>query len=309
MTERPFDQRRHAFYGARVTQRLSVLIPSYNAAAYLPASLDSMLAQVDDATEIVVVDDCSTDDTRDVLCPYEPRVRVVAGPGRGLSAARNAALAASSGEWIAFQDADDVAEPDRLRTLQAVLDAHPAADGVFSNGAHLNDRARTIVPAALAQRLDGNRLRPRDVFLGFPVYFQSALVARKAFERAGPFDDSLRVQPDLEYGYRLFEHGTIRFVNRITFHWRQHDSNMTNDRVRIREDVTQTLERILDEGGEIAEQIGRRQLKERLARHWFRLARIYEKQGARERAQQAASRAAALRPLHPRYQLLRWRLA
>src|SRR5438128_2157669 len=97
---------------------LSVIIPTYDCATYLPASLDSILAQrapADDVTvEVVVVDDGSTDETPSVLATYGDRVRVVRGAHGGYAAARNLGLAHARGTWIAFHDADDVALPDRL---------------------------------------------------------------------------------------------------------------------------------------------------------------------------------------------------
>jgi glycosyltransferase involved in cell wall biosynthesis len=290
-------------------RRLSVLIPSYNAAPYLAASIDSILCQVAGDDEVVVVDDGSTDDTPAVLARYAGRVRVVQGPHAGLAAARNTALEAAAGDWIAFHDADDLAAPDRLSVLRGVLDAHPDADGVFSTGRRLGAPDRPLSPVPLAERLDAARLRPVHVFLGFPVYFQTSLVSRRTFERVGPFDEALEVQPDLEYGYRLFGAAHVRFVNRPTFTWRSHADNMSRNHVGTREDVAVTLERVLGADGSIAREIGRRRLTGRLARNWYRLARTYEKRGEVGRAAHAARRAAELRPLHPRYRYLRWQLA
>lgn len=290
-------------------RRTSVLIPSYNAAAYLPESLESILPQLAADDELIVVDDGSTDETPAVLARYAPRVRVVRGRHAGLAAARNVALEAATGDWIAFHDADDVAAPGRLAVLRAVLDAHPDADGVFSNGSHLEAPDRGVVPTAFATRLDGRMLRPADVFSGFPVYFQTSLVSRRAFASVGPFDEALAVQPDLEYGYRLFGRMRIRFVDRPTFAWRCHDANMSNNQVGTREDVAATLERVLRADGTIAADIGRRRLTARLARNWYRLARAYAKRGETARAARAARRATELRPLHPRYRYLSWQLA
>lgn len=290
-------------------QRLSVLIPSYNADRFLAASLDSILPQLAADDEAIVVDDGSTDDTPSVLARYAGRVRIVRRRHAGLAAARNAALDAATGTWIAFQDADDVAAPNRLDVLRSALGTHPDADGVFSNGRRLGSSDGSVVPEEIAHRLDGGTLRPVDVFQGFPVYFQTALIARRAFERAGPFDEALSVQPDLEYGYRLFDRARIRFVDEPTFAWRSHDRNMSNDHVGTREDVAATLERVLDADDSIAHDIGRWRLTRRLARNWYRLARTYLKRGETARAARAARRAAELRPLDLRYRYLHWHLA
>jgi glycosyltransferase involved in cell wall biosynthesis len=290
-------------------QRLSVLIPSHNAAPWIAASIDSILPQLGPDDELVVVDDGSTDDTAAILARYADRVRVVQGRHAGLAAARNTALEAATGAWIAFHDADDVAAPDRVAALRAVLDADPDAEGVFSNGRQLDAPDRWVVPQEMAAGLDGGVLRPVDVFRGFPVYFQTSLISRRAFDRTGPFDEALPVQPDLEYGYRLFRTARILFVNRSTFGWRSHDGNMSRDHIGSRMDVAATLERVLHADEAVADEIGRRELTSRLAHNWYRLARAYDKQGETRRAAHAARRAAELRPLHPQYRYLRWRLA
>src|SRR5262245_37395813 len=150
---------------------ISVVIPSYNAARWLPASLDSVLGQTLAAGEVIVVDDGSTDDTAGILAAYGDRVRTVRGEHGGLAAARNLGLRVARGDWIAFHDADDVALPDRLARLQAALDQQPSAGAVFADGEQLGGGAR-IVPRALATRVAGRRLGAADLFDGFPAYYQ-----------------------------------------------------------------------------------------------------------------------------------------
>src|SRR5262249_10413258 len=185
---------------------ISVVIPTYNASRWLGASLDSILTQSEPPGEVVVVDDGSTDDSRDVLAAYRDRVEVVSGEHGGLAAARNLGLRVARGDWIAFQDADDIALPDRLARLQAhpapTARAPPARPGgggaVFADGASLGNGGR-IVPRGLAVRAAGRRLGAADLFDGFPAYYQSALVARDALEAAGPFDPSYRIHPDHDH--------------------------------------------------------------------------------------------------------------
>ena len=114
---------------------ISVVVPSFNAGRWIAASLDSIFAQSAPPGEVVVVDDGSTDETPQILAAYGDRIRAVRATHGGLAAARNLGLAVAGGDWIAFQDADDVARPDRLALLQASLEATPGSDGVFADGA------------------------------------------------------------------------------------------------------------------------------------------------------------------------------
>ena len=126
---------------------ISVIIPTYNCAPYLTESLESILAQTFRDFDLVVVDDGSTDHTWAVLARYAPIATIVRAPHGGLSAARNAGLAAAHGEWIAFHDADDVAVPDRLAWSLDFLRGHPAFDAVFCNGRRMSPETTNVVPA------------------------------------------------------------------------------------------------------------------------------------------------------------------
>jgi len=115
--------------------RVSVVLPARNAARHLDEALDSILGQSLADLELVAVDDGSTDDTATILAArraLDPRVRVVAGAGRGVARALAAGLDAARAELVAIMNADDVALPDRLARQAAYLDAHPRVAAVGS---------------------------------------------------------------------------------------------------------------------------------------------------------------------------------
>lgn len=105
---------------------MSILITVFNGLPYLPAAVDSMLGQTYTDTELVIVDDGSTDGTGSYLASIDdPRVRVITQPNRGTAAAANAGLAACTGELLARMDADDVSVPHRLQRQVDLLDQRP----------------------------------------------------------------------------------------------------------------------------------------------------------------------------------------
>lgn len=108
--------------------RVSVIVPAYNAARYVRQSVDSILGQTYTDFELIVVDDCSTDDTAAILAGYDdPRLRVVRSDRNlGVVEARNRAWEHARGEYIAAFDADDVSLPTRLAKQVAFLDANPS---------------------------------------------------------------------------------------------------------------------------------------------------------------------------------------
>lgn len=106
----------------------SIIVPAYNVAAYLPAALDSILAQEVAAWECLCVDDGSTDGTAEVLQRYaaaDARFRLFRQENAGVSVARNRALQEAKGEWLLFLDGDDLLAPGLLSALQRAIDTTP----------------------------------------------------------------------------------------------------------------------------------------------------------------------------------------
>jgi len=111
---------------------VSVVIPCHNAGQWIPHAVTSALAQSGVQTEVIVVDDGSTDQSREVLSTFAQRIRVLDNPVRGGNRARNTGLAAATGEWVQFLDADDYLEPDKIaRQLAEAGDAVTTADVLY----------------------------------------------------------------------------------------------------------------------------------------------------------------------------------
>jgi len=169
--------------------KVSVVIPVYNGARTVPHALASVFAQSFTDYEVVVVNDGSTDDTASVLAGYGDRIRVSSQPNRGLSAARNAGVRASGGEYLAFIDDDDEWMREKLARSAAVLDQDPncvlAYTGAFKVDLNVrptpnqDSQTRGVDSPTLAQMLE----RPWNVV---PSQF---MVRREVFERCGGFDE------------------------------------------------------------------------------------------------------------------------
>jgi glycosyltransferase involved in cell wall biosynthesis len=256
-----------------------------------------------------VVDDGSSDDTTAVVTRYADRVTLIRGNHAGYAAARNLGLRHAQGAWIAFHDADDVALPDRLAFQADCLREQPGCDAILCNGEYADAAGApaggAVVPAALARACSGRPLTANDLFEGFPAFLQGALLARAAMETVGAFDTSLSVYTDMEYFYRFLARFRAVFVDRVVFRYRRHDANVTGDRLAGRRDIARILEGLEKHDPALVAQIGPRRLRRRLARHYYRIGRRCLSLGDTDGARPALARAAALRPLDPRYQLAR----
>jgi glycosyltransferase involved in cell wall biosynthesis len=158
--------------------KYSVIIPAYNSAATLDLAIESAAAQTIPPAEIIVVDDGSTDDTAAVASRHSPLVRLIRQANAGAGAARNTGVRASSGEWIAFLDADDTWLPEKLER-QLTMTVDPAVGVIHARG----PLARYPAPPYVTfENLWEHNL----------IMCSSVVVRRTAFEGVGGFDESLK---------------------------------------------------------------------------------------------------------------------
>jgi glycosyltransferase involved in cell wall biosynthesis len=236
---------------------IGIVIPAHNAARFLPATLDSALAQTRADWECVVVDDGSTDETLAVAQAYaerDSRVRVIAQANAGPSAARNRGFGqlSPSIRYVTFMDADDVWQPHALQTLRDEIDQWPEAAGAHGLAEMIDADGRPhepgYFPAFGRNRtgFDGRRIAPWDpqkptmfetlVWVG-RVYPPGVLLARReAYEQAGPWDPQYASVQDWDMCIRLSRIGPLRFVDRVILAYRRHDGNVSANLARnIRE--------------------------------------------------------------------------
>lgn len=180
--------------------RISVVIPTYNRARIVPKAIESVFSQTYPAAEIIVVDDGSKDDTREVLAGYGDRIKAISQENGGLSAARNTGIRAASSEWVAFLDDDDEHVPERLAIAVETIALHPDIDVHATNTALVNSDGTELDMFGIRGRHATEHMRlerPLGWVLG-GCFFAQTLVARKsAIVEAGLFRKTFYEDMDL----------------------------------------------------------------------------------------------------------------
>jgi hypothetical protein len=175
----------------------SVVICTYNRAGMLPGSVGSVLDQTFGDFEVVVVDDGSTDNTREVLRTWtDPRLRYVYRHNGGYCAARNTGVANAKGEFVTFLDDDDAALPCWLEKLHRVVRTTDCAL-VFCGATYVDEHGR-VTATFLPQRLGPVFEDKRGLFL--PGTFA---LRRDVYDAAGGFTDGLQCSENTEFKLRL----------------------------------------------------------------------------------------------------------
>ena len=180
---------------------ISVIMPAYNASRFVRQAIESILAQDDTHFELIVVDDCSTDNTASICYEYaqlDPRVRVLSTANNsGISGALNVGLAAARGSLIARMDADDISLPLRLSTQRAYLRDHPTI-GLCGMSIEIIDTENRVLRRPRAAV--GSDLIERLTVWCSPLAHQTWMFRREVFDAIGGYHN---VAPAEDYDFLL----------------------------------------------------------------------------------------------------------
>lgn len=203
---------------------VTVLIPTFNRAHLLLECLDSVLAQTIPPTQIIVINDGSTDNTSEVLQPYLGKIEYLEKKNEGKSQALNLALPRAKGKYIWVMDDDDVALPDALETHLNVLEKDPTI-GFTHTSAYLAEmrlgekklQAVELRKAVQSEELFLDLLEA-DILRGFPA----VVVRADCYKEVGPFDPDLIRSQDYDMILRLARQFRVRAIEKPTVMIRRH---------------------------------------------------------------------------------------
>jgi len=212
---------------------VSIIIPCYNQAHFLAEAVQSALDQDYPCKEVIVVNDGSPDNTREIAASFGEQITYIEQENRGLSGARNTGIKAAKGNYIAFLDSDDVYLPTCLATEATFLNAHPDTALVCSDAVLFNEDGELGLKSACS----GQPKSPHNFRWETVAYCptpSTVMMRRSCFEKVGLFDETLKnaaedwlmwVQMSLYFNMAYFERPLIRY--------RVHGKNATLNVERI----------------------------------------------------------------------------
>jgi glycosyltransferase involved in cell wall biosynthesis len=203
--------------------RVSIILPVYNGADYLSQAIEGCLAQTCDNFELIVVDDCSTDNSLDVANSYalmDSRVNVVQhNQNKKLPAALNSGFAVATGQFFTWTSHDNFHKKEAIARLLDYLDNHPLVSIVYSDF-YLVDKAGVVTGEV--------NLPAPDQLIYRNVVGASFLFRREVHERVGIYDENLFLSEDYDFWLRSSQHFKFGHIQEKLYYYRDHDATLTN---------------------------------------------------------------------------------
>lgn len=213
------------------TKLVSIMMPAFNAEAYIEQAIESVLAQSYTQWELIIVDDGSTDRTAQIAGNYsDPRIKLIRQDNGGEATARNTALKNMCGDFLAFLDSDDLYLPHHLDTTIDLLSRQEHVDGVYTDGYYIDSHGNHLQPLSSRRRgpYKGNLFEKvvygSDVF-GPPVcvVLRTDLINKYSLK----FDENIVIGPDWDFFIKYSELANFECVEQITCLYRLHTNSIS----------------------------------------------------------------------------------
>jgi glycosyltransferase involved in cell wall biosynthesis len=215
---------------------VTAIIPCYNRERFVGMAIESVLAQTYPNIQLIVVDDGSTDRSRQVLEQYKGRLLLLEHPGgenRGQSASINLGLAHAVGKYVGILDSDDIWMPSKIAEQVAYLEANPDCGLVYGNGEAIDESGRRLYAMYGPGHEELND--PKRVLLD--CYFlvpNNSLVRKRVLDEVGGFDEALRAAQDHDMAIRIAEVTKLGYLDRLWFKYRRHADSISKRRAELR---------------------------------------------------------------------------
>jgi glycosyltransferase involved in cell wall biosynthesis len=280
---------------------VSVVLPTYNRAGLIQEAIASVLEQSYSEFELLIWDDGSTDDTRNVVRSYaDDRIKYFCEEHRGQSYALNQAMKRASGTYIAFLDDDDVWHKEKLSVQIHIMEKCPEIDVLFSDFSNVDDAGIDRVSSfsfhrEVLEKFGRKEVMPgvnlitsgflEELVVNFIIGRPSVVIRRRVCDVAGGFNEDLKSSVDLDYWWRVgIEGARFAYMDRILFVRRKVASSLSNSGERSRLNHIKALGYCLDRAREVKREDLIRIVMQASGRCWENLIRLHWQEGQRRKA-------------------------
>lgn len=210
--------------------KVSVIIPAYNALAYLPEAVDSVVKQTFTDFEVLIVDDGSSDGTVEWVSQIkDSRVRLISQQNQGSSGARNTGITAAVGEYIALLDADDIWEPTKLQKQVRYLEENPSVGLVDTWTVLINQQGKSTGKVVVSYADKDDVWKQLVQFKPICPCDSTPLIRRSCFETVGLFNRELPFLEDLDMWIRLASQYRFAVIKEPLVRYRQHPGSKSTN--------------------------------------------------------------------------------
>lgn len=267
---------------------ISVITPVFNREEYLSATIESVLAQTEENFEYILVDDHSSDKSREIILKYankDPRIRYFfleknGGPAR----ARNIGIRSSVGSFIAFLDSDDLWLDSKLAQQVTIFSKCPSIGLIGTNGVVIDQDGKISTRLFNSEKIrDGNISLADYVLKGVPLVTSSVMVRKALLDDCGLFKDYYLIGEDYELWMRIIRKCEINIIDSNLICYRKHLNNITQDKIKNRQSKILIFENeILPSINEFGSSYG--EVLSKLQKMYCTLGKYYMLDGCRDKA-------------------------
>jgi glycosyltransferase involved in cell wall biosynthesis len=211
------------------TPLVSVIIPTYNRADLVSEAIDSVLAQTYKNIELIVVDDGSTDNTKERIMRYEDKLKYFYIENSGNANARNYGISKARGDYIAFLDHDDVWYPDRINTLVAFLEKNHDFGAMLSEVEFVDMKCNRLSCTNYSKDFPDNGDVLPYLLKKLLGLFSNLIVRKDVITRVGEIDEALKAASDIDYLFRIAVYYKIGLHSKPLMKYRKTDTSFSNN--------------------------------------------------------------------------------
>ena len=210
----------------KVSPRVSIVLPTYNGEKFINESINSIIAQSFTDWELIIVNDCSTDKTPEIIAKFakqDSRIKIITNKtNKKLPGALNVGFDAAVGEYFTWTSDDNIARPNWLETLVDTLDANPDVAMVVADMDYIDENGNYVTTASLRYSYRNS------IQLAYICNVGAAFMYRKSIaDKVGKYDESTFCAEDYDYWCRIALNGNIKYIPDNIYQYRKHGGSLT----------------------------------------------------------------------------------